>query len=129
MKIRKETERKYRSDYEDIRKWLNYLYSIDYKFTTDDYVIIYKSALLLFSLPQKVNEEEARIEDEKVRLEETVAQTRARLHDEISFLIKNIDKLREFNDQYEQRQANETIDASQEKIVELTDLIQKMNKD
>ena len=55
-KVRKETEKKYRSDFDDLKKWLFYLYSLDVRFTTEEYVQINKAATLLFSMPQKVSE-------------------------------------------------------------------------
>lgn len=54
--MRKETEKKYRSDFDDLKKWLFYLYSLDVRFTTEEYVQINKAATLLFSMPQKVSE-------------------------------------------------------------------------
>ena len=41
-----------------MRKWLTYLYEIDCTFTQDDYVNVHKAATILYSLPDKVADEE-----------------------------------------------------------------------
>ena len=61
--IRKELEKKYRNEFEDIRKWLTYLYEIDCTFTQDDYVNVHKAATILYSLPERVAAEESQIAD------------------------------------------------------------------
>jgi hypothetical protein len=86
---------------------------LDVRFTTEEYVQIYKAAMLLFSMPQKVSEEENRIEEEKLRLEEQTSAMRNQLNADIATLISDIQSLRTFNDQYEQKQANDRIDQLQ----------------
>lgn len=128
-KIRKQTEKKFRNDFEEMKKWIFYLYSLDFRFTKEQYAEIYKAASLLFSLPQKVSEEENRIEEEKLRLEELTANLRNQLHNDINILIADIQSLKSFNDQFDQVQANEKIDQLQEKIRELNAMMNKINKD
>lgn len=96
-----------------MKKWIFYLYGLDVKFTTEEYVQIHKAATLLFSLPQKVSEEENRIEEEKLRLEDQTAAMRNQLNNDITTLISDIQSLKTFNDQYEQKQANDKIDQLQ----------------
>lgn len=128
-KVRKETEKKYRLDFDELKKWLFYLYSLDVRFTTEEYVQINKAAMLLFSMPQKVSEEENRIEDEKLRLEDLTNGMRNQLNADIAQLISDIQSLRDFNDQFDQKKANDKIDMLKEKIKELNQTMAKINRD
>ena len=68
-KIRKELEKQYKSEFDDIRKWLSYLYEIDCTFTQDDYVNVHKAATILYALPDKVAAEEREIDDYRQDME------------------------------------------------------------
>lgn len=54
---------------------------------------------------------------------------RSQLNADISALISDIQSLKTFNDQYEQKQANDKVDQLQEKIRELNTTMAKINKD
>ena len=80
-------------------------------------------------MPQKVSEEENRIEDEKLRLEDLTAGMRNQLNADITQLISDIQSLRDFNDQFDQKKANDKIDMLKEKIKELNVTMGKINRD
>ena len=61
-KIRKDLQKQYKNEFEEIRKWLTYLYEIDCVFAQDDYQNVHKTATILYSLPDRVASEEKAID-------------------------------------------------------------------
>jgi len=54
---------------------------------------------------------------------------RNQLNADLTQLINDIQSLREFNDQYDQKKANDKIDMLKEKIRELNQTMAKINRD
>ena len=97
VRIRKELEKQYKAEFDDIRKWLSYLYEIDCTFTQDDYQNIHKTATILYSLPDRVAAEEREIDDYRMNMEEEVTNMANQLNIDINTLANEIGELKKFN--------------------------------
>lgn len=65
MRIEKELEKRYKSDFETTKNWFKYLYEIDHPFTQENYQTLHKTAKILYSLPTEVAAEQQRIDEER----------------------------------------------------------------
>ena len=86
-KIRKELEKKFKSEFNEIKLWLFYLYEIDCVFSQEDYQSLLKTANLLYSLADEVSVEEQWVDDERMELEESVNNMVTQLNSDINVLL------------------------------------------
>lgn len=86
-KIRKELEKQYHNEFENIRKWLTYLYGVNCTFTQDDYVNIHKTATILYSLPERVAAEEREIDEYRQNMEMEVENMTNQLNSDLNNLM------------------------------------------
>ena len=63
MKIEKELDKRYKSEFESIKGWFRYLYGIEHPFTQENYQTLHKTAKIQYSLPVEVTAEQQRIEE------------------------------------------------------------------
>ena len=117
-KTRKSEFARIHREFQDLTKWLSFLYNTSYKISDEDLNKIYKSSLEVFAIMGIVDYNENRVRAEREDLETKLRKRKSDFTANLDTIATQIEKLKDASSTYVYKDVNEQIDNYNKKLKE-----------
>lgn len=128
-KIRKSEHKRILSEFADLQKWLNLLYTTTFKISEEDLKVIVSTANSVHTLINKVDQEETRLQRDREELESKLRTARESFQNQIDDLYNKIDVLKtQYTSHFQMKEATDVIDGYRRKLQDLLKEMESINE-